>query len=279
MTLDSDVGDPALGRGFVADEGETGPTTGVALVTGAARGIGKAVAHALAGAGFQVVVSDVDAAGGEAVVLELNAGGGRHHFIAADMRRPTEIAGLFDSAMDLCGRLDVLVNNAATTRAIDFFEVTEDDWDAILDLNAKGYFFAMQEAARRMERGGRIVNMSSIAGKGWKETSNIAYASSKGAVITMTRIAAAVLGPSGIRVNAVCPGMTKTDMMLDWLAKRASTMGVSSDALLADLSGQVPLGLLNEPDDVAAAVLFLATDASRTITGQSLNVDGGIVND
>jgi NAD(P)-dependent dehydrogenase (short-subunit alcohol dehydrogenase family) len=262
----------------MGDPGQ-GPDGDVAVVTGAAHGIGKAVAQALAQAGFLVVVSDIDAPAGEAVVRDLNAGGSRHQFAAADMRNLLDISGLVSSVFERCGRLDVLVNNAATTRAIDFLELTEADWDSTLDLNAKGYFFAMQEAARRMESGGRIVNMASIAGKGWRETSNIAYASSKGAVITMTRIAAAALGPLGIRVNAVCPGMTKTDMMLDWLARRASAAGVTPEQILEDLSGQVPLGLLNEPSDVAAAVVFLATDASRTITGQSINVDGGTLND
>lgn len=272
MTMHGDI-DGAVGGG------QDGQEAGVAVVTGAARGIGRAVARALARDGFRVVVCDVDAPAAEAVAAELNGPRQLHHFIAADMSRTADIVGLFDAAVERYGRLDVLVNNAATTRAIPFLEVSEADWDSTLDLNAKGYFFAMQEAARRMEPGGRIVNMSSIAAKGWKETSNIAYASSKGAVITMTRVAAALLGPSGIRVNAVCPGMTKTDMMLDWLARRAAEAGVSPEELLADLSAQVPLGLLNDPDDVAAAVLFLATNASRTITGQSLNVDGGIIND
>src|SRR5690349_7540485 len=195
MTSHSHTAASAPAHDSATQERGPRPTPDVALVTGAARGIGKAVAEALAGAGFQVVVSDVDSATGAAVARELNAKGGRHHFVAADMRSRADVVRLFDSAVELCGQLDVLVNNAATTRAINFFEVTEGDWDGILDLNAKGYFFAMQEAARRMKRGGRIVNIASIAGKGWKETSNIAYASSKGAVITMTRVAAATLGP------------------------------------------------------------------------------------
>jgi len=257
----------------------TARSAGAAVVTGAARGIGKAVAQALAETGFTVVVSDIDLEAGAATVEGLNKSGGPHHFVPADMRNLDDIGLLMDTVVDRCGRLDVLVNNAATTGAIDFLDVSEADWDSILDLNAKGYFFAMQEAARRMERGARIVNIASIAGKGWKETSNIAYASSKGAVVTMTRIAAAALGASGIRVNSVCPGMTKTEMMLGWLNARASAESASPDDLLDELSQQVPLRLLNEPADVAAAVVFLATNASRTITGQSLNVDGGLIND
>jgi NAD(P)-dependent dehydrogenase (short-subunit alcohol dehydrogenase family) len=196
------------------------------------------------------------------------------------MFRVPEVRKLMDVAVDRFGRLDVLVNNAATTRAIDFFDVSEEDWDRILQLNAKGYFFAMQAAAAKMAaRSGSIVNIASIAGKGWKETSNIAYASSKGAVIAMTRIAATRLGPAGVRVNAICPGMTKTEMMVSWLAGRAAQQGVSQEALLAEMAQQVPLRLLNEPADVAAAVVFLGSQASRTITGQSLNVDGGILFD
>jgi NAD(P)-dependent dehydrogenase (short-subunit alcohol dehydrogenase family) len=253
----------------------------VVVVTGAARGIGRAAATALQKAGFSVVAVDIDDVGGTEAVADLERRGGEHAYVHADMCRVQEVRQLMDVAVDRFGRLDVLVNNAATTRAIDFFDVSEADWDRILQLNAKGYFFAMQAAAVKMAEAGSgsIVPIASIAGKGWKETSNIAYASSKGAVIAMTRIAAARLGPAGIRVNAICPGMTKTEMMLGWLAGRASQQGVPQETLLAEMAQQVPLGLLNEPTDVAAAVVFLGSQASRTITGQSLNVDGGILFD
>jgi len=248
-----------------------------AIVTGAARGIGLACATALAQERYRVVLVDVDEAAGRAAARGLPGDG--HQFFRVDLRDPAAtIAGVGDIHHRV-GEIDVLVNNAGVTRAIDFFDVDEADWNRINEVNGRGAFFVMQTVAARMQRGASIVNIASIAGKGWKETSNIAYAASKGAVIAMTRVAAARLGPAGIRVNAVCPGITTTDLMMDWLRGRAGEEGIPVDDLLASVSRQVPLGLLNEPADVAAAVVFLAGDGSRTITGQSLNVDGGIVFD
>jgi NAD(P)-dependent dehydrogenase (short-subunit alcohol dehydrogenase family) len=250
-----------------------------AVITGAAHGIGRASATALADAGFRVVIVDVDDAAGETTLNQLGGEAAGHSYLHADLTDVSEITRAVDTVVQCNAHLDVLVNNAGVTRAIDFFDVTVGEWDRILQLNARGYFFTMQAAARNMAPGSSIVNIASIAGKGWKETSNIAYASSKGAVLAMTRIAASRLGASGIRVNAVCPGMTKTELMMNWLAGRARHEGVHQADLLVKLAEQVPLGLLNESADVAAAVRFLATDASRTITGQSINVDGGILFD
>jgi NAD(P)-dependent dehydrogenase (short-subunit alcohol dehydrogenase family) len=254
-------------------------TLGSAVVTGGAHGIGKAIAARLAGQGFHVVVADIDGDGGTEVAQKIVADGASARFLRADMTSRTDIESMVAEASESEGGLAVLVNNAAITRAIDLFDVTADDWDQIFTLNARGYFLAMQAAARVMRDagGGSIVNVASIAGKGWKETSNVAYAAAKGAVITMTRIAAARFGEHGIRVNSVCPGMTRTELMDGWLQGRSASEGRSVEDLLAEVSRQVPLRRLNQPDDVAAAVGFLASDAARTITGQSLNVDGGIV--
>ena len=253
-------------------------TRGAAVVTGAARGIGEACALALAGAGYPVVAADRDEAGAS-VASAIAAAGGRARFVRTDVTSIEQIRALMESAESAFGRLGVLVNNAAVTRVIDLFDVTADDWDEVLRVNARGSFFAMQEAARRMEAsgGGSIVNMASIAAKGFRETSSIAYAASKGALVTMTRIAAARLGPANIRVNAVCPGMTKTSMWAAWVQDRAAAAGRDPETVRAELAARVSLRRLNEPADVAAAVVFLASDASGTITGQSLNVDGGTV--
>jgi NAD(P)-dependent dehydrogenase (short-subunit alcohol dehydrogenase family) len=254
------------------------PVQPVAVVTGAASGIGKACAQALLAAGHAVVLADIAPTGGE-VADQLASDGGRALFIRTDMADVSQIKALMDSAVDQFGRLDVLVNNASVTRVLDFHEVTEADWDQMHTINARGYFFAMQAAAARMAMsgGGAIINMSSIAGKGFRETTNIAYASSKGAVITMTRIAAARLGQRNIRVNAICPGMTKTDMWSNWVDGRARAQGVPRAAIEAEMSARIPLNRLNEPSDVAAAVVFLASEASRNITGQSINIDGGLM--
>ena len=248
----------------------------VAVVTGAASGIGKACLEALAENGFTVVCSDLSEYGAT-LVDDMTQRGLSAMFVQTDMARPEEITNLFDRTIEKLGRVDVLVNNAGITKVIDLFDMTIEDWDRIYAVNTRGTFLALQGAARRMSQtgGGSIVNIGSISAKGFKETSNIAYASSKGAVVTMTRIAAARLGALNIRVNAVCPGMTTTEMWSRWVDDRAVQTGTTRQELLAELSLKVPLNRLNEPSDVAAAVMFLATDASRTITGQSLNVDGG----
>jgi NAD(P)-dependent dehydrogenase (short-subunit alcohol dehydrogenase family) len=263
--------------------GPNSPTAGaatapVAVVTGAAGGIGAACGRALVDAGYAVVVADI-LPGGADVAAKLADTGGRAAFVRTDLSDVSQINALMTATVEQFGRIDVLVNNASVTRVLDFYDVTEQDWDQILTINARGYFFAMQSAARHMEQtgGGSIVNMASIAGKGFRETTNIAYASSKGAVITMTRIAAARLGPVNIRVNAVCPGMTKTDMWSNWIEGRARAEGVPRADVEAEMSAKVPLNRLNEPSDVAATVLYLASDASRTVTGQSINVDGGVM--
>jgi NAD(P)-dependent dehydrogenase (short-subunit alcohol dehydrogenase family) len=261
----------------LATKVETNPTR-VAVVTGGAQGIGKACVQRLSEAGYAVIIADVSPHG-ESIVLELKRDGFDASFLHCDTSLPADINRLFAVVGQSHGGVDVLVNNAAITRPIPFFDVTADDWDQILGVNARGYFLVLQAAATQMREKGRgaIVNVASIAGKGWKETSNIAYASSKGAVIAMTRIAAAQLGEHGIRVNAVCPGMTQTDLMLGWLKGRAEAEGRKEAALMGDLVTNVALGRLNTPENVADAVAFLASDAASNVTGQSLNIDGGIL--
>ena len=176
-------------------------------------------------------------------------------------------------------RLDVLVNNAGVTRSLGFFDVTEADWDRIYEVNARGLFFLMQAAAEAMRRadGGRIVNIASIAGKGYRGTSNVAYAGTKGAVIAMTRIAASQLARHGINVNAICPGVTRTalfDQVIDELIDRN---GGTRDEAEARAVRSIPLRRANDPEDVAALAVYLASDAARNVTGQSWNVDGGLV--
>jgi NAD(P)-dependent dehydrogenase (short-subunit alcohol dehydrogenase family) len=159
-------------------------------------------------------------------------------------------------------------------------EVVEADWDWIHRVNAKGVFFCMQRVARELinqDQGGRIINIASIAGKGYTGASNAAYAASKGAVISMTNVAAAQLGSHDINVNAICPGMTRTAMSLTTLAQRADSTGVTLAELEAQRATRVPIGRTNEPEDIAAMAVFLAGPGARNITGQAFNVDGGLV--
>ena len=254
-------------------------TRPAAIVTGAAGGIGKVISQFLAAEGFRVVVADLDVDGGEAAVSDLRSGGADALFLAADVSLQSHIQGLVAQTVSAFGALDVVISCAGITRVIDFFDLTPADWDTVLAVNARGCFLLLQEAARYMRDhgGGSIVNIASIAGKGYRDTSNIAYASSKGAVITMTRIAAAALGRYGVRVNSVCPGMTRTPMMENWLDGRAEASGLTTQELTSKLTSGLALGRLNRPEDVAAAVVFLASPAAAAITGQSINVDGGLI--
>lgn len=251
----------------------------IAIVTGAARGIGREIALTLAREGAVLIVVDVDAAGGEETACSARIHAPQSRFEALDITDHHRVQDFIRTVSDQFGRIDILVNNAGVTRPADFFAVGPEDLNRILDVNVKGSFFMMQAAARVMKDAGagRIVNIASIAGKGYRKTSNIAYAGSKGALIAMTRVAASALGPYGINVNAICPGPTESDMMSGWLAARAAEAGISIDQARGEQVGDIALRRMNSASDIALAVLFLTSPASRNITGQSLNVDGGLI--
>ena len=178
------------------------------------------------------------------------------------------------------GRLDILVNNAGVTRAADIMELTEADWDKIHRVNAKGVFFCLQTAAKQMIEqgdGGRIINIASIAGKGFSGTSNAAYSASKGAVISLTKTAAQQLAKHDITVNSICPGVTTTEIVEGLVKTRAEARGISVEAMVKEMTDNIPLKRANEPEDIAAMAIFLASSGARNITGQSYNVDGGLV--
>ena len=183
-------------------------------------------------------------------------------------------------ALNAFGRIDILVNNAGVTRHADIMDLTPEDWDRIHRVNARGVFFCLQRVAKEMidgGRGGRVINIASIAGKGYSGTSNSAYAASKGAVLSMTQIAAHQLGRYDINVNAICPGVTRTAMSRETAIQRSQNLGVSLDELEERRNAQIPSGRANEPEDIADMAAFLAGPGSRNITGQSFNVDGGLV--
>ena len=256
----------------------------VVLVTGAGAGIGRATALAMAEAGAAVAAADIDHAAANRTAAE--AAGNRRRAIAieADCGDVASIDAMILRTIAELGRLDVIVNNAGVTRYAEIMDLTEADWDRIHRVNAKGVFFCLQRAAREMIRqhrvdgsGGRIVNIASISGRGYPGASNAAYAASKGAVIALTKTAAQQLGRHNINVNAICPGVTRTELGARNAVARAAERGITVAELQAEQDAHIPIGRANLPEDIAAMAVFLASPGARNITGQSYNVDGGLV--
>jgi len=253
----------------------------VAIVTGAGRGIGHATALALAAAGADVAVVDIDKGAAEATAGAVAAAGRRSLAVGADVGDVAGIDRMVSQVVHGLGRVDVLVNNAGVTRRADVMDLTEADWDRIMRVNGKGVFFCLQRVAREMipRRRGAIVNIASIAGKGYAGASNVIYAGSKGAVIGMTRLAALQLARHNINVNAICPGTTVTALSDDNLRTRAQQEGLTVEEMQRRRNAAIPLGRPNDPEDIAALAVFLASPGARNITGQSFNVDGGLILD
>lgn len=251
----------------------------VMVVTGGAKGIGLEIALRAARDRYHVVVADIAVEEGGAAANLARQAGGDASSVSVDMADPVSVRSLVDSCVEVHGRVDVLVNNAAITRGLGFFDVSVDDWDLFFDTNARGCFIAMQRASEVMAAagGGAIINIASISGKGWTGTSNIAYASTKGALLAMTRVAASQLGHLGIRVNAVCPGVTETGLLEQVIQTRAEQGGGTVPEQRRQFEALASLGRITTPRDVAGAVMYLASDDAAGVTGQSLNVDSGIM--
>jgi 3-oxoacyl-[acyl-carrier protein] reductase len=250
--------------------GDTGNEAGsrkVAVVTGAGRGIGRAVALRLAADGCDVVVNYSHSAGpAEEVVRECDRLGARAVAMQADVADHDEAKALIDAAVDRFGTIDVLVNNAGITRDGLLVRMSPEDFERVVRVNLEGTFFCMKHASRLMlkRHRGAIVNIASIVGI-TGNAGQVNYAASKAGVIGMTKTAARELASRGVRVNAVAPGFIDTDM----------TRALSDDAREA-LEQKILLSRLGKPEDIAAAVAFLASDDASYITGQVLCVDGGI---
>src|SRR5207244_9410908 len=233
-------------------------TDRVAIVTGAGNGIGRATALALAQAGAHVVAVDVDAGAAKGAADAVAALGRRSLGLDTDVGDLASIDQMVQHVMATFGHIDVLVNNAGVTRRAYIMDLTEADWDRSHRVNAKGVFFCLQRVAREMipRRSGRIVNMASIAGKGFVGTSNAIYAASKGAVISLTKTAAQQLGQHNINVNAVCPGIVRTSLYLNLVRVIAEKEAASVEEIERRGTHSVPLRRANEPEDIAAMIVF-----------------------
>ena len=240
----------------------------VAVVTGAGRGMGRAVAERFGREGARVVLAEIDPAHGEEVAAGIRSAGGTAVAVTADVAQTADVRRLFEEAVRRFGPVDILVNNAGIAVARSILDYTEDDWERQMGVNVKGVFFCCQEAARQMipRRRGKIVNFASTSAFVSSSKPEVAYDTSKGAVRQMTISIAAELAPHGINVNAVAPGTTATEMTKSALA---------SDEGMAWQLARIPMGRVGQPDDIAAVVLFLCSPEASYITGHTLVADGG----
>jgi NAD(P)-dependent dehydrogenase (short-subunit alcohol dehydrogenase family) len=242
-----------------------------ALITGGASGIGRATALLFAREGAAVAIADLNAQAGEAVANEITQSGGRAIFELADVTRATDCRRLAERAIRECGRIDILLNNAGIIRRATVLDLSEEDWDRVMAVNVKSIYLLSREVIPHMQKagGGSIINMASGWGLAGGAKAAV-YCASKGAVVLLTKAMAIDHGPQKIRVNCICPGDTDTGM----LRAEAQQLGEANDRFLAEAAKR-PLGRVGSPDEIAQAVLYLASDASSFVTGTALVVDGG----
>jgi NAD(P)-dependent dehydrogenase (short-subunit alcohol dehydrogenase family) len=250
----------------------------VALVTGGGRGIGRGACLELAWHGADVAVADLDGATAAAVAAEVRALGRRAVAVAGDVAAAAGRRAILDAAAAL-GPVDILVNNAGIIQLVDAFALTEADWDRMMAINARAVFFLCQLVLPGMieRRRGAVVNVASTAGKGASSPVTAHYSTSKAVVIAITKTWARIAAPHGVRVNSVCPGFIDTPMWEKIDRERAAQEGKAVGQVWREAVAQVPLGRGGTPADVARVITFLASDMAGYLTGQAVNVSGGLV--
>lgn len=238
----------------------------VALVTGAAQGIGKAIVLLLARNGADIVVSDINLEKAEETANEVQVIGRKAMAIKVNVADLEDVERMVQTIIEKFGRIDILINNAGITRDKLILRMTEEDWDAVLNVNLKGTFNCTKAVIRHMskQKGGKIVNIASVSGE-MGNAGQANYSASKAGVIGLTKTIAREFAQRGINVNAIAPGYIQTPMT-----------DALSEKVKEELRRLIPMGRLGQPEDVAQAVLFLVSEASSYITGQVLNVNGGI---
>ncbi|RDI49907.1 3-oxoacyl-ACP reductase FabG [Nocardia mexicana] len=243
----------------------------VALITGAARGIGAATAAKLAADGAAVAIADLDETACKTTAEAIVAAGGTAIPVACNVTDEAEVDAAFDRVAAELGSLDILVNNAGVLRDNLLFKMSAEDWDTVLSVHLRGAFLCCRAAQRHMvaQKYGKIVNTSSVSALGNRGQAN--YSAAKMGIQGLTRTLAMELGPFGITVNAVAPGFIVTEMT----AATAARLGTTPEELQAKTAEITPVRRVGRPEDIANAVAFLASDASSFITGQTLYVDGG----
>lgn len=238
----------------------------VAVVTGASRGIGRSIALALAAEGAKIVASARNAEALEQLVAEVQAQGGEAVAVVGDVAVSADADKLIEQAVAAFERVDILVNNAGITRDGLLLRMKDEDWDAVLDTNLKGAFLCTRAAAKVMskQKSGRIINISSVVGE-MGNPGQVNYCASKAGLLGLTKSVARELARRNVTVNAITPGFIVTEMT-----------DVLTDKVKDDLKGQIPMGRLGESDDIAHAVIYLASDGAAYVTGQVLGVNGGM---
>ena len=239
----------------------------VALVTGAGRGMGRASAERIAADGARVVVNDLDETRAAEVADRLVSEGAEAIGVAADVSDAADVSRLVDTAREAFGDVDILVNNAGVLRRTGILDLGEDEWDLVLDVNLKGTYLCTRAVLPAMKAAGwgRVVNISSSAGRSVSTLGGPHYTTAKAAVLGFTRAVAREMAPFGITLNAVCPGLVNTEMVSE----------VITEAQAQDYADSFPIKRLAEPQEVAELVAFLASDRAAYITGASLDINGG----